>query len=189
MSVEIEGVYTAPDRLQVKMLLTLWGASQHRSDVIQIGELRYVRSQNYNQVSGQRVVTAGWQEERVSGPEGDQILGTVGLDYATRFVADQGGIEPPDVRRCGESTIRFLQPDAADNRTHLVVRVQSSEVAADGVPCRDGVLMTTTHWIVRVSFRPWRELPDAAPLEGLLYWRGQTVYSDYDGQFDIEAPG
>ena len=186
MSLEIEGVYTAPDQLQAKMFLTLWGASQHRSDVIQIGELRYVRSQNYNHVSGQRVVTVGWKEGRVSGPKGDQILGTVGLDYATRFVADQGGIEPPDVRRCGESTIRFLQPDVADDRTHLVVRVQSSEVAADGVPCRDGVLMSTTHWIDRVSFRPWRVLLEAAPLEGiqegnvgavegLHYWRGQTV--------------
>ena len=161
------GVYTARDRLQAKLLLTLWSASQHRSDVIQIGALRYVRPQNFNQASGQRVVTSGWSEERVSGPDSEQILGTVGLDYATRFVADQGGIESPDARRCGESTIRFLRPDAANDRTHLVVRVQSSDVATDGVPCRHGVRMTTTHWIDRVSFRPWRVLLETAPLEGI----------------------
>ena len=123
----------------------------------------------------------------------------MGLDYATRFVADRGGIDPPDVRRCGDSTIRFMEPEAADDRTHLVVRVQSSEASADGVPCRDGVVMTVTHWMDRVSFRPFWVLLEAVPLdrvrednvgavEGLLYWGRQTVYSDDDVRFDIEPP-
>ena len=196
VSVETEGVYASPDRMKAKLLLTLWGDSQHRSDLIQIADVRYLRSQNYNQVSGERVVTAGWSEEMVDGADRRSILGIVGLDYATRFVADRGGLDAPEDRRCGDSTIRLVEPDTADDRTHLMVEVRSSEVAGDGVPCRGAMLMTVTHWIDRVTFRPWRVLLEAVPLngegpvslDGRMYWRGQTVYSNYDVEFAIEPP-
>ena len=197
LSIKSEGVYRAPDRMQGRLLFTLWGASQHRSDIIHVEGVRYTRSENYNQVSGQRVVTPGWAEEWVSPEDRRNPLGVLGLDYATRFVADRGGIDPPDARRCGDSTIRFLKPDTIDSRKYLTVQVRSGETAEEGLTCHGGVVMTVTHWIDRVSFRPWRVLIEAVPIEDGsarptgegLFWRGQTVYSNYDVAFEIEPPG
>ena len=195
--IDTEGIYLAPSSVRTRLELSLRGASQLRSEVIQVEETRYSRSETYNKVSGRRVITDGWQQEVVSTEDRTRLLDTARLEYATRLAALRSGLANPESTRCADNLMEVLELDNVDGQVFHVVQVRSASHAADGQPCEGAARTTTTYWVGSDTFRPWRIVLDSKPPgeSGMspggsrqVSWLGQTVFSDYDVEFQIDPP-
>ena len=197
IQVEAEAIYRAPASVQTRTDLNLRDISQLRSEVIQVEEMRFSRTENYNRVSGRRVVPEGWQRELVNIEDRSRLLDGVGMDYLVRLAAQRSGLVSPDSTRCADDVAVFLEAEDVAGRLHHVVQVRSAVTTPSGDPCVHSARTTTTHWLDSMSFRPWRIVMESVPPDSAdtfsgearqATWTGQTVYSDFDRQFEIEPP-
>ena len=192
VKVQAEGVYIAPATVRTRLGLSLRGASQLRTEVIQVEGIRYSRSETYNKVSGRRVVTDGWLQEVVEAEDRTRLLDTARLEYALRLAAQRSGLDNPRATGCAEDILEMREPDEVEGRMYYVVSLSSPVITPDGQHCDDSPRTTVTYRVSSNSFRFWRIAMESSPGPGApqrtVSWVRQTVFSDFGTDFVIEAP-
>ena len=161
IQVEAEAIYRAPTSVQIRTDLNLREISQLRNEVIQVEEMRFSRTENYNRMSGRRVVPAGWQRELVNIEDRSRLLDGVSMDYLVRLAAQRSGLVSPDSTRCADDVAVFLEAEDVAGRLHHVVEIRSADATPSGDRCIHSARTTTTHWIDS------RQLPSVANRDGV----------------------
>ena len=197
IEVEAEGALLRSGEGLTDLSFSVGGVVQLRSAVIQTGQRRYNWVESYDPDTGVYVVTDGWQLEEVADPDRSLLLNGVRLEYLMRVIGDRTGLMPPQERGCAANDAVEVIPQSANGRVYYVVTVRMGEAGAAAIGCRDYMEVASTHWIDQESFRPWRVVFAVSPSADArkfservdrVHWSGQTLFTEYDQQFDVQPP-